>query len=200
MSVKSLYLDQTHREEDKDRETESVYEMRFKAKLSKDSVLFLHSLCVSCEKLGHTGAFHFTEEEVHISVIVDSPDAPKCYSELTAKHLFDIEYRIESQSDNMILFEAPLSLLSWALSSGKTSDICQLKLVKRQQKPFLSFEARSSTSVNGLVDIVHDIPVKIMRARSVYIYLCLSFYVCVYVYLSYSIYIYYANLYLYLYL
>jgi HUS1 checkpoint protein len=139
--------------------------MRFKARISKENLLMLHALTSSLEKLGSRAAIHLSPTSVKISVIFENIDAPRSYVEIPSVSLFH-EYRIESQSENSILFEIGLDLLSWALASGKTSDICQLKLVKRDAKPCLCFEAHASQGV-AAVGILHDIPIKVLPASDI---------------------------------
>jgi len=125
----------------------------------------LHTLVSSLEKLGSRAAIHLCPASIKISVIFENIDAPRSYVEIPSVSLFH-EYRIESQSENSILFEIGLDLLSWALSSGKSSDICQLKLVKRDSKPCLCFEAHSSQGA-AAVGILHDIPIKVLPASDI---------------------------------
>lgn len=124
----------------------------------------LHGVTASLERIGQTTAMYLDEDFVRLSVITESPDIPKVYAELNKNVLFQ-EYRIESQSSNCIFFEIELDLLSRALSSGKNAPQCYLKLVKRGQRPCLCLETRASEA-----DIVHDIPVKIMRATEIVAY------------------------------
>jgi hypothetical protein len=139
--------------------------MRFKAHISQENLLTLHMLVSSLERIGNRAAIHLCPETVKISVIFDSIDAPRCYTEIPSSALFH-DYRIESQSENSILFEIGLDLLSWALQSGKSADTCQLKLVKRQAKPCLCFTTQASQSA-AAVDVMHDIPIKVLRASDI---------------------------------
>lgn len=125
-------------------------------------------LISSLERIGSRAAIHLCPNTIKICVIFESIDSPRCYSEIPPTALFS-DYRIESQSDNSILFEIGLDLLSWALASGKSSDICQLKLVKRGNKPCLCFEAHASQAV-AAVDVTHDIPIKVLRATDIIYY------------------------------
>jgi len=143
--------------------------MRFKARISQDNLLTLHTLVSSLERIGSRAAIHLCPETVKISVIFDSIDSPRCYTEIPSAALFH-DYRIESQSENSILFEIGLDLLSWALASGKSADMVQLKLVKRGSKPCLCFEAQASQSA-AAVDVTHDIPIKVLRVADIAYYL-----------------------------
>lgn len=143
--------------------------MRFKARLLKENTVFLHALTSSFQKLGTVGAFYLHPERVNINVISDNIDSPKCYAELDTKQMF-MDYRIESQSDNAILFEiSPLALLSDALGSGKSCDVCVLKLVKVNNRPYLRIEAQHSSTAQ--IGISQNIPIKVMRAVEISYYM-----------------------------
>ena len=121
--------------------------MKFRARLRKESVLTIHSVTSTLQKIGSTAAIFLNEECIRIAVITDSADTPKCYSELDPKVLFPDDYRIESQSGNTILFEIGLDHLSRALASGKNAAHSQFKLVKRGVTPCLCYEAKDSDSL-----------------------------------------------------
>eukprot|EP00614_Pseudopedinella_elastica_P004501 CAMPEP_0172602346 /NCGR_PEP_ID=MMETSP1068-20121228/22524_1 /TAXON_ID=35684 /ORGANISM="Pseudopedinella elastica, Strain CCMP716" /LENGTH=238 /DNA_ID=CAMNT_0013403651 /DNA_START=144 /DNA_END=860 /DNA_ORIENTATION=+ len=80
------------------------------------------------------------------------------YADLNQEELF-IEYRIESQSSNCILFELSLQNFLDALNSAKKAPQCQIKLTKRNGQAVLCVETRAME-----IDVVHDIPVVVMRA------------------------------------
>ncbi|KAJ1440868.1 checkpoint protein Hus1/Mec3 [Ochromonadaceae sp. CCMP2298] len=139
--------------------------MKFRAKISKENLVALHSIVLTLERLASTAAIFLNEESVRISLISESIDAPRCYAELSAHNLF-LEYRIESQSSNTILFEIVLAQLSKALASGKVASQSQLKLVKRDNVACLCFETKADESIMA-VDVCHDIPIKLMKSTEV---------------------------------
>lgn len=142
--------------------------MRFKAEISKDNLVVLHSILASFDHISHKAALHLTPKAFKISLITDSTDAPQCFAEMDTSFLFK-SYRIQSQSDNAILFEIGLDLLSWALASGKSADFACLKLVKRGTKPYLSFEAFAQSA--AAMKVLHDIPIRILPPSSLVYYL-----------------------------
>ena len=75
------------------------------------------------------------------SQVTESPDCPKVFSELKQSILF-FDYKIESQSSNSILIEIDINLFMRALASGKQAPQCQIKLVKRGNRPFICFESK----------------------------------------------------------
>lgn len=126
-----------------------------------------HAIVQSFEKSGSNAVIFLDEESVKISLITENIESPRCYADLSAHDLF-VDYKIASATKNCILFELRLNQLSQALSSGKSSTQCQLKLVKRDDKPCLSFETKANESSLS-VDVIHDIPITVLRFNE-YIY------------------------------
>lgn len=143
--------------------------MKFRAKISKELLLVFHGVISTQEKLGEKAAILLTEDTVRISVISESIETPRCYSELKSSILF-FEYKVESQSANTVLFEIGLSQLSKALASGKYSSQCQLKLVKRDNKACLCVETKAIESIMS-VDVLHDIPIRVLKPTEVIYYM-----------------------------
>ncbi|CBJ30733.1 conserved unknown protein [Ectocarpus siliculosus] len=139
--------------------------MRFKAKIVQDKLLAFAGVIGAIEKIGTACVVHLTETRVHLSVQESGSEGVDVYAELIQDMLFH-EYRIESRAGNAILFEANASLLLQALNSGKTSPTCQIKLAKRAGQPCLSIETRALE-----IEVVHDIPVKVMPANEAEYYL-----------------------------
>jgi Hus1-like protein len=127
--------------------------MKFRARLQKESVQTIHSVTSTLQKIGSTAAVFLNQECIRIAVITESPDMPKCYSELDSQFLFPDDYRIESQSGNTILFEIGLEHLTRALASGRNATHSQFKLVKRGMTPCLCYEAKDSDSLAVSVNI-----------------------------------------------
>lgn len=135
--------------------------MKFRAKLSKESVAVLHGLLSTMEKIAETAAFFLSEDSLKIALVTDSLDSPRCFAEIRTSLLF-VDYKIESQTGNTILFEIGLNQFAKALASAKYAALCQLKLVKRDNKPCLCFETTAHDSVVS-VNIVHDLPIRVMK-------------------------------------
>eukprot|EP01036_Dinobryon_divergens_P000366 gene366-452_t len=142
--------------------------MRFRARLSQENVNILIGISNLMERIGKTAVVYLTAEFFRIAVVTDDPDTPKLFSELKQENMF-LDYRIESQSDNTILFEIGLNHFSRALLSGRNASICLLKLVKRDSKPNLCIETRSLEAL--VVDIVHDLPIKILKPSDIVYYM-----------------------------
>lgn len=129
----------------------------------------LHGVVSTIEKIGENAAVLLTEDSIRLAVISESIETPRCYSELKSAVLFS-EYKIESQSENTILFEIGLSQLSKALASGKYSSQCQIKLVKRDNKACLCIETKANESIMS-VDVLHDIPIRVLKPTEVIYYM-----------------------------
>lgn len=125
------------------------------------------------DRIGHNAVIHLSETAVRFSVLNENVDGVHVFSELVQvcvlvcvvqrmglketrwrrsilgillllqDQLFS-DYRIESQSNNCILFQISLENFLRALGSGKTAPTCQIKLVKRDGRPCLAVEARVS--------------------------------------------------------
>ncbi|CAM9521126.1 unnamed protein product, partial [Choristocarpus tenellus] len=139
--------------------------MRFKAKVLQDKLLVFAGLIGALEKIGAGCIVYLTETKVQFAIQETGPNEVQVFSELQQEVIFH-EYRIESQSNNCILFEANASLLLQALNSGKSAPTCQMKLAKRQGMACLSVETRALE-----IDVVHDIPVKVMKASDIQYFL-----------------------------
>ena len=128
-------------------------------------MITLLNVIVTFEKVASSAVLFLNEDSLRISLLSESIDAPKCFGELSANELF-LEYRIESQSSNTILFEISLGQLSRALASGKVASQALLKLVKRDGRACLCFETKADESILS-VDVCHDIPIKLMKSAEV---------------------------------
>jgi hypothetical protein len=137
--------------------------MKFRSRIARDGLTILLNIVTTIHKLGESVTMFLDEGMMRLAVVPDSLESPRVYVELNAATLFG-EYRIESQQQNQVVFECNLSLLIKALTSGKYSSHCIIKLVKRQEKPCLSLEFKASESMIS-VDICHDIPIKLMRIQ-----------------------------------
>jgi HUS1 checkpoint protein len=134
--------------------------MKFRAKMHREGANILHGVASTLERMAPTAVIYLCADSIQIAVIVESLDMPRCYASMNGDLLF-LEYRIESQSGNQILFEIALEHLSRALVSGKNAMASQMKLAKRGMTPCLCFEARESDTLS--MNVVHDIPIKILR-------------------------------------
>ena len=138
--------------------------MRFKARLINQNMGYL-STCVTTNRQIDTSAAIFLDEEyLRMSLINHMIDnKPQVFTEIHRSSIFE-EYRIESKSNNRILFEIDLSLFEAALKSGRNAPSVDLKLVKRGTMACLCVEASFIGNV-----IQHDIPVKVLRADTIHL-------------------------------
>lgn len=131
--------------------------MRFKCQLSSASVETCLALLTVMTKISTLGAICLAPSSLRIALITELAEMPRAYAELPSS-MFD-DFRVESQSENCILFEIGLDFLlkSFQSAAGASSSTCLLKLVKRDALPCLaaSFSDRE-------IEVCHDIPVKLM--------------------------------------
>mmetsp|Transcript_24923 Transcript_24923/g.34158 ORF Transcript_24923/g.34158 Transcript_24923/m.34158 type:complete len:280 (-) Transcript_24923:433-1272(-) len=132
--------------------------MRFKARLTNDKLGIFQGVITTLDKIGKRSVVHLSEETIKFTVIESKVDDVRAFAELNVQGLF-MEWRIESQSDNCILIEVGFQNLLDALNSARRAPQCQIKLTKRSGQPCLCLETRALE-----VEVVHDIPVTLMRA------------------------------------
>lgn len=143
--------------------------MKFRCKLNKEGLLSLIDISEYIGKMGTNAIILLSETEVKISAFTEGAiDLPRCFVEISVDRLFH-DYKIESQSSNEILFEIDILSLTRALSSGKNARESQLKLVKRNDKPCISFDVASASSV--AIAVVHDIPIRLFKTSDMINYL-----------------------------
>jgi len=137
--------------------------MRFKAKLASDQVSLLYNTIAPLAKLQdpHKGAVVYLDPEyLRISV----QNKVTCFCELSKSQLC-LEHQVESQADNVIVFQLDLVSFKLALQSvltsqksGNAPSPILLKLAKRQGLPCLCVDGTQA------VDIHQAIPVRLLRA------------------------------------
>lgn len=140
--------------------------MKFRAKISNPQLISFHGTVIALGKTSSasTIVIFLTPDNIRFAAIHESIDATRCFAEISATSLC-FEYKIESQSANTILFEVHVEKLSKILLSGKNSSIIQLKLVKRDNNPYLCFEAKDDKGL--AIDIVHEIPIRLMKSSEI---------------------------------
>ena len=138
--------------------------MKFRARLSREGVVQLNAIVSNLAKQGETSLIYLDTSFFRFAVQSGSIEGVKAFAEINVENMF-VEYRIQSNNNNIITFEVDLTLFSKALSSGKFSSACVIKLSKRDDKPHLSFEYAARESLVGL-DVLHEIPVKLIRVNN----------------------------------
>ena len=151
--------------------------MRFKAKITREKGQMLHQVTSSLERIAKGAVLHLSRDAFKVSMIVNSPDLPRGFAELDTKVLFN-DLRIESQSDNAILLRIDnLHLLTYALASVKrATGICQIKLVKRGDRPCLCIEAKTDggmddTGMHGGESVTQNVPIRVLPVEEIKHYL-----------------------------
>jgi hypothetical protein len=142
--------------------------MRFRAVIERDYLFNLFAISSSIEKIGQSCVIILNEDFIRISLMPLNLDSIRCFCEVQANNLFS-EYRINSNNSNSIMFQININHLTKALMSGKSAIESILKLVKRSDSPCLCFEAKASGGLT--VDIIHDIPIKLMKVEDIIHYM-----------------------------
>ena len=138
--------------------------MRFKSRLHKTKLHYLTASISISRAIDSRAAIFLDNEYMRWSLLNTAlENKPQTFIELQKDEIFE-EYRIESKSNNQILFEIDLNLLDVALRSGKMSHQVDLKLVKRDTIACLCVEIHNIGNI-----INHDIPIKVCRADSIHL-------------------------------
>jgi hypothetical protein len=145
---------------------EHTIAMKFRARLSKENLLSLHGVAATLTKINATAVVFLTEDRVRFAAIQENIDAPRIFAEIDALGMFH-EYRVQSQTSNTILFELNMEQLTKSLYSGRNSATCQLKLVKRDDKPCLCFESKANEG---------ECTIYLSISTSIYIYIYIYMY------------------------
>lgn len=133
--------------------------MRFKAKLGNDKLSAFQGVVSALEKVAPKSILLLTAEDLRFCM-TDSAntDGLSAFAQLNPEELF-MDWRIESQTNNIILLEVQLQNILDALNSAKKAPQCQIKLAKRSGQACLCLETRALE-----IDVLHEIPVTLIRA------------------------------------
>lgn len=139
--------------------------MKFKASLDREqfAVLFTHFKLLS--EQGKAAILILSSDVVR--TILREDDAMEVRASLSTASIFD-EFNIQSRNRNTIAMELTLANLTHALKAGLGAHSTTLKLTKRGNDPFLCI---SSTMVEGGVDVLQDVPVRMLLAGETNLYL-----------------------------
>jgi len=135
--------------------------MRFRAVLDRDSFKTVYA---QAQLLGEAASkavvLWLSREVVRLSAAADD-DALQCFATLSTPALF-ADFKIEARTGpDVIVLELALANLLRGLAVGLGAAAVTLKLVKRGAAPFLCVSAEM---VEGGVDVVHDVPVRVLNA------------------------------------
>lgn len=112
----------------------------------------------SIARISSLGALALTPEELRLLLIAERLETPRCHLEVRTA-IFD-EYRLESQAKNCIFCDIGVDFLQQALQSIRGSDGCELRLVKRGDRPCLAV-----MSGGAGMEVCHDIPIRLLLAE-----------------------------------
>lgn len=130
--------------------------MRFRATLLEpySFINVLHAL----EKLGANCVLHFQPDHVNLYLAGSFSQGGKAFVEIPTKAIFE-DYRIESKCDNEIPMVVNILNILRALKSGEKADRIVLKLTKKNNRAYLTFE------ISEHVSIVQDVPVSLQPMK-----------------------------------
>jgi len=130
--------------------------MRFRATL-KEPFSF-NDVLQALEKLGQSCVIHFQPDIVSFYMTSHFSQSGRAFVELATKSIFD-DYRIESKSNNEIPMIVNIPNISRAIKSGMNADKIVMKLTKKSNRAFLTFDITENVS------IIQDVPVTLQPVK-----------------------------------
>lgn len=130
--------------------------MRFKATITNSACLA--NVLQVLEKLGQTCMVHFQSKIVGFYLTTQFSSSGQCFVELAVPSFFE-EYRIESRSNNEIPMLINIPNLVRALRSSERAHKTIIKLTKKNERAFLTFEITENVS------ITQDVPISLQNVK-----------------------------------
>jgi len=130
--------------------------MRFRATL-KEPFSFTNVL-QALEKLGQSCVIHFQPDIVSFYMTSHFSQSGRAFVELATKSIFE-DYRIESKSNNEIPMVVNIPNIARAIRSGINADKIVMKLTKKSNRAFLTFDITEN------VNIIQDVPVTLQPIK-----------------------------------
>eukprot|EP00457_Paulinella_chromatophora_P010047 gb/GEZN01010134.1/.p1 GENE.gb/GEZN01010134.1/~~gb/GEZN01010134.1/.p1 ORF type:complete len:277 (+),score=25.53 gb/GEZN01010134.1/:233-1063(+) len=128
--------------------------MRFRAFLVEHKNF--NELVQTLEKLSANCIINFTDKQVKFHLPSEFTSGEQAFAEIPATSMFD-HYRIENKKTrDQIPVCISLTNLARALTSGECADKILIKLTKKNNRAFLTFEMQSGTML-----ITQDVPVQL---------------------------------------
>jgi len=131
--------------------------MRFKATITNAPCLT--NILQVLEKLGQTCMVHFQPKTVSFYLTTQWSASGQCFVELAVPAVFE-DYRIESRSNNEIPMLINIPNLVRALRSSERAHKTVIKLTKKTERAFLTFEITENVS------ITQDVPISLQNVKS----------------------------------
>jgi Hus1-like protein len=121
----------------------------------------LQGILFALEKLGSTCLINLTPKEFRFYLTSEFTQGEQMFVEMPVESLCET-YRIESKSNNEIPFLVHIPNLARAIKSAESAERVVVKLTKKGDQPFLTFEMKT---VN--MNITQEVPVQIQLAQKV---------------------------------
>lgn len=109
-------------------------------------------------QLGQSCVIHFQPDIVSFYMTAHFTQTGRAFVELATKSIFD-DYRIESKSNNEIPMIVNIPNIARAIKSGMQADKIVMKLTKKSNRAFLTFDITEN------VNIIQDVPVTLQPLK-----------------------------------
>lgn len=131
--------------------------MRFKATITDCSCL--SNVLQVLEKLGQNCIIHLQPEIISFYLTSQFSASGQAFVELRVSSIFD-EYRLESKTNNEIPMLVNIPNLARAIQSGVRATKTVIKLTKKNERAYLTFEITEN------VNIIQDVPITMQTMKS----------------------------------
>ncbi|PCH42690.1 cell cycle checkpoint [Wolfiporia cocos MD-104 SS10] len=140
--------------------------MRFRTNVGNIDTFY--KILQTVEKLQKRCSIKLTETEMHIICNSDVNEGGiQMWSQIRVPSMF-IDYRIQSNANNVILLTVSSEALVAAMRSAATpSSSGPGTLTKKGEKPTINFDISISTRGGRRVRIAHDVPIDITRTQEI---------------------------------
>jgi len=133
--------------------------MRFRAEWKDVSAILSVLQCF--EHLGKLCLVELSPDRIRIMMTPPETQGEQAYAELFTEHMFD-SIRVESKQQNHIPFLVSVQSLAKVIRSGDRSEHAQVRLTKKNDRAYLSFDILSNDQ-----RLLHDVPIQIVTMSKV---------------------------------
>ncbi|KAG2378043.1 hypothetical protein C9374_008665 [Naegleria lovaniensis] len=141
--------------------------MRFKATLINQK-LFLN-IVQALEKVDKNGLIRLSKSKILFVSKQSDGENVQVYGTVVAQALFS-EMKVSSKIRNEIAFEVHLKNLASALKTGTNALSTIVKLTRKHDVAYLSFEIRTQVSkkeTSNVVQVVQDVPIRVLQLEEI---------------------------------
>ncbi|KAF8339769.1 checkpoint protein Hus1/Mec3 [Cantharellus anzutake] len=139
--------------------------MRFRAKI--EHVLNYSRIVQTVEKIAKQCVMRWSPEELQIICEGgDNEGGVQIWSKFRVASLFT-DYRIQSNSENMIHMQISTEPFVQALRSAQSSPDVVIKLAKRDELAVLRFDFQAVSHQGKNIQVIHDVRVHVMRQEEI---------------------------------